>query len=1326
MAVLICVASLLVSSPASAAIQDSFAGAFPLAPNFTSFSDPATDVSGFTRDGVEVNGLSSCGSYPSTPTNTYSVWYSYQPAASGWLTLSTLNPATNYDTVIEVWKGSVSATTRFDCNDDGISGRRQSELTIPVVAGTQYYITIRRNGSSAMNAPTLAFDAHFSPVRELFVDQTNGNDSNTGSAASPFRTIGRAASLLPAAGGMVTIIDPGFYNEAPVISVPTTLNVPAGAVTIASVTLATSPITLTGTLDADTVFVQLGGKIQEAVGLVKAGGTVQLADGDYAEKVTINKSLALRAVNEAAAGIKPASGTALTLAGGTVTVTGLSLQADTGVVVTGGTGHVIYHNNIIGNTSGVGVDNQSSALVDAAANWWGDRSGPPGDGDDALGNTVYRPWCVTALPDCSAMLGAATQLRFTTSPSATPANAAFAAQPVVEAIDDEGNLDPTFTGPISVTIKAATGTAGATLSGTQTINAAAGVADFAGQGLKIDYVGQGYQLAAASGGMNSSDAGDSAPFNITADRLVVAVSPASPTAAGAPLGISVAAQDGAGHTDTTFASAITLSIQTNPTGAVLQGTTSKSATAGVATFASAGDANIQVVGTGYRLQASSTGLLSALSNLFDIGNNTPSTLVFGTSPSNSIAGVAFATQPIVRVEDGFGNVDTSFNGPISLAIAAGTGAPGATLNGTTTVNAVNGVATFSGLNITKAAAGYQLSATSAGLSSATSGAFNITADTATQLVFTTSPSSSQAGVAFAAQPAVEARDQYGNTATGFNGTITLSIKSGTGTAGAALAGTVARNASSGVASFAGLSINLAGTAYQLTATNGALTADSSPFNITANGLVFIVQPMTTVAGQPLNVQVAARDLAGNTDTTFTGAVTLVLKNGGRRTGAILFGTTTINAVNGVADFSAAGVNIQKAGTGYILSASASGLPIADSAAFDIIAGSATKLAFVVQPANTPAGAPLVPTIEAQDAYGNLDDVFTGTMDLAIQTNPGGGTLSRGASKAAVAGTVTFTSGDNVNIDRIGVGYRLRASSGALTPGDSTAFNITANRLIFSVSPGNGAVGQVFPIQPVVRAEDTFGTLDTTYTGTVTLAIANGTGTAGATLGGAKALAAVGGVASFSGLKIDRMGTGYRLSASANGLAGATSTAFDIGKAMIYLPNLVVPRYPDLVGSFKLSKTTFDPFDPVLIMVTITNNGDAPASNFWVDFYINPLVPPTTTNQPWDKSCGTVRCRYGIAWYVADTIAPGQSLTLYSLPNSYYAKNTDWPGRFETKKLDLYLYVDSWNPGIPTGAVIEKNEGNNRAEMHIGSVQPGIQSFASAAPQPALPPRPAVP
>ena len=60
---------------------------------------------------------------------------------------------------------------------------------------------------------------------------------------------------------------------------------------------------------------------------------------------------------------------------------------------------------------------------------------------------------------------------------------------------------------------------------------------------------------------------------------------------------------------------------------------------------------------------------------------------------------------------------------------------------------------------------------------------------------------------------------------------------------------------------------------------------------------------------------------------------------------------------------------------------------------------------------------------------------------------------------------------------------------------------------------------------------------------VTVAI--GTNPSGGTLSGTKTVNAVAGVATFSGLSIDNIGTGYTLVASASGLTSGTSTAFDI-------------------------------------------------------------------------------------------------------------------------------------------------------------------------------------
>lgn len=102
-----------------------------------------------------------------------------------------------------------------------------------------------------------------------------------------------------------------------------------------------------------------------------------------------------------------------------------------------------------------------------------------------------------------------------------------------------------------------------------------------------------------------------------------------------------------------------------------------------------------------------------------------------------------------------------------------------------------------------------------------------------RLLFSQSPGTAQLNAPFAPQPIVTAQNSQGKTDTGFNGAVTLFVKSGTGSAGAALLGTVTRNAVSGVATFTDLSINRAGTGYQLGASASGYTGVSSTaFDIT--------------------------------------------------------------------------------------------------------------------------------------------------------------------------------------------------------------------------------------------------------------------------------------------------------------------------------------------------------------------------------------------------------------------------------------------------------------------------------------------------------------
>ena len=130
--------------------------------------------------------------------------------------------------------------------------------------------------------------------------------------------------------------------------------------------------------------------------------------------------------------------------------------------------------------------------------------------------------------------------------------------------------------------------------------------------------------------------------------------------------------------------------------------------------------------------------------------------------------------------------------------------------------------------------------------------------------------------------------------------------------------------------------------------------------INATQLVFGTQPSNTTATQPIApaVVIRAEDNAGNLDSDYSGAVTIAL---GSNPGAgTLGGTTTVNAVNGIATFS--NLSINNPGTGYTLVASATGLNAATSSLFTISATpTATPATPTVTPV-TPTATPATPTV----------------------------------------------------------------------------------------------------------------------------------------------------------------------------------------------------------------------------------------------------------------------------------------------------------------------------------------------------------------------------
>lgn len=98
-------------------------------------------------------------------------------------------------------------------------------------------------------------------------------------------------------------------------------------------------------------------------------------------------------------------------------------------------------------------------------------------------------------------------------------------------------------------------------------------------------------------------------------------------------------------------------------------------------------------------------------------------------------------------------------------------------------------------------------------------------------------------------------------------------------------------------------------------------------------LAFVQQPTETEIGFAISpaIQVAIQDSAGNTATSATHSVTIALEGG---PGSTLLGTTTVDAIDGIATFS--DLSVDGSGTGYTLVATAPGLKAAASATFDIV------------------------------------------------------------------------------------------------------------------------------------------------------------------------------------------------------------------------------------------------------------------------------------------------------------------------------------------------------------------------------------------------------
>ena len=220
----------------------------------------------------------------------------------------------------------------------------------------------------------------------------------------------------------------------------------------------------------------------------------------------------------------------------------------------------------------------------------------------------------------------------------------------------------------------------------------------------------------------------------------------------------------------------------------LQGTLTATVSGGVATFTNLGDDRAEPI----TLLFASGNLTTATSGNIVVSPAAASKLVVTQQPSSSaIAGIPFATQPVVKEEDQYGNVITTDS---AHTVTAARGAIGTDtlLGGPLTVTLSGGVATFGGLSYDKAETmNISFTTNASGVSSTASNNIIVSPANASKLVITQQPSATAtAGQPFGAQPVIYEEDQFNNVLTNDNSTVIAAmLNSGTGP----LQGTIERN-----------------------------------------------------------------------------------------------------------------------------------------------------------------------------------------------------------------------------------------------------------------------------------------------------------------------------------------------------------------------------------------------------------------------------------------------------------------------------------------------------------------------------------------------------
>jgi hypothetical protein len=699
---------------------------------------------------------------------------------------------------------------------------------------------------------------------------------------------------------------------------------------------------------------------------------------------------------------------------------------------------------------------------------------------------VWRSWTAKSNGASAQVLtGAATHLLL--SPATASPIAGTADNLTITAQDASNNTVTSYSGNKSLTF----GGAGTVGVNNPTVTDGAGSAVAFGTATTISFSGG---VATVSGGANGAMKlykAETAKVTVSDGTLnnatgaSVTVSPAAaasftvPTpstqTAGSPFELALTALDAYGNTATGYAGSKTVAFSgpaNSPNGKAPVYPASVSFASGVGTAKGITLHNASAVTT---LTAKEGGI-SGSSGSFTVAPASAASFSVPT-PSTQTAGSSF--ELTLTALDAYGNTATGYAGSKAISFSGPANSPnGKTPSYPAAVSFTAGVGTAKPITLYNASATTTLTAKE-GAISGSSASFTVSPASAASFAVPT-PSTQTAGSAF--NVTITAKDAYGNTATGYGGSMPVAFSGPqTSPGGEAPKYPASVSFAAGVGT-ASVTIYDAGSTT-LTAQEGSISGTSGSF--TVNGLSttskFLLSTPSPTAGKPFTETITATDTYGNTTTGYTGNHTLTFSGPAKAPNGnspkYPFSSTSFSAGVG-----SASITLYKAETTAltVTQSTISGT----SADFTVAPASVEEFGLGTPSAQT-AGVAFNLTLTAKDEFGNVVTGYEGSKAVTFKgpgASPAGNAPSYPSSISFAAGVGTAS----ITLYGATASTAIEATQGSAS--DKTG-NFAVNAASMSglslaaatTSPSAGVADNL-----TITAVDAFGNTVTSYTSNRTL------------------------------------------------------------------------------------------------------------------------------------------------------------------------------------------------------------------------------------------------